>query len=81
MIKIMDDNFIISQSKTTTSTVSDFSKKFNSPIGERNRSTGASEPMSDIEFELALEHFNTKIATGRPFRDNVPRGYYLNVRV
>ena len=81
MFKNMDNDFIISQSKTTTSTVSDFSKKVNSPIWEHNRSTGNSEPMSDPEFNLAVGRFNTKIASEKPLRDDVPRGYYLNVRV
>ena len=81
MMKTMDNDFTVSQSKTTTSTVSDFSKKVNSSIWEHNRSTGGSEPMSDSEFRLAVERFNTKITSGRPLRDDVPRGYYLNVRV
>ena len=77
----MDNDFTVSQSKTTISPDRDYSKKGNRVGGEYVRDTGVSEPMSDSEFRLALELFKTKISSGKPIRDGIPRGYYLNVRV
>jgi len=77
----MDNDFLISQSKTATLPTRDYTQKGNSPVMEHNRGTGISEPMSEPELALAVHRFNTKISSGKPFRDDVSRGYYLNVRV
>ena len=77
----MDDNFTISQSKTTISPARDYSQKGNRANVEYDRGTGVSEPMSGPEFRSAVERFERKIASGKPIREDFPRGYYLNVRV
>jgi hypothetical protein len=40
----------------------------------------ASQPMSTQEFQRAVTRMNQKLDTGQP-RQDVPRGFYLNVRV
>ena len=71
MMKTMDNDFTVSQSKTTTSTVSDFSKKVNSSIWEHNRSTGGSEPMSDPEFNSTMESAPTDIVSISDIDNNI----------
>ena len=77
----MDNDFTISQSKTTISPARDYSQKGNRANVEYDRGTGVSEPMSDPEFKSAVERFKRKIASEKPIREDFPRGYYLNVRV
>ena len=40
-----------------------------------------SEPMSDSEFKIALERLSNSLASEKPFRRDVPRGFYLNIRI
>lgn len=40
----------------------------------------ASQPMSTQEFQRAVTRMNQKLDAGQP-RQDVPRGFYLNVRV
>jgi hypothetical protein len=40
----------------------------------------ASQPMSTQEFQRAVTRMTQKLDTGQP-RPDVPRGFYLNVRV
>ena len=39
------------------------------------------EPMDDPEFKIAVARLNKNLSSGRPLRHDVPRGYYLNVRI
>ena len=45
------------------------------------RQVAATQPMSGAEFERAANRLNKVLESGAPLRDNVPRGFYLNIRV
>jgi len=40
-----------------------------------------SAPMNDPEFKQAVSRLNRNLMSGEPLRQDVPRGYYLNVTV
>jgi hypothetical protein len=46
----------------------------------KNRAS-VSAPMGGSEFRHALNKLDKTMEDGAPLRDDVPRGYYLNVRV
>jgi len=37
--------------------------------------------MEDPELQRAAAKLDQRLASGKPLRDDVPRGFYLNVRV
>ena len=39
------------------------------------------QPMNDPEFKNAVMRLNRDLEAGAPLRHDVPRGFYLNVRV
>tara|TARA_A100000164_G_scaffold193391_1_gene171655 strand:- start:270 stop:521 length:252 start_codon:yes stop_codon:yes gene_type:complete len=43
--------------------------------------TRVTQPMCDPEFKNAVMRLNRHITADAPLRQDVPRGYYLNVRV
>ena len=47
-------------------------------VGNRARVT---QPMNDPEFNHAVTRLNRDLEANEPLRRDVPRGYYLNVRV
>ena len=77
----MDDNFYISHSKQTASPVRQQGLSGDQVSREVERATHVSEPMSDFEFKVAIERLSKNLSSERPFRHDVPRGYYLNVRI
>ena len=40
-----------------------------------------SKPMGGAEFRSALARLDQAVSDDKPFRTDVPRGYYLNIRV
>ena len=54
----------------------DFRAELSSP--HRN---SQSEPMGNKELNLALEKLNYNLSSGKALREDMPRGFYLNVRI
>jgi len=50
------------------------------PVAEK-KNAKAYEPMSDPEFSAAIERLKMKLSSDQSLRQDVPRGYYLNLRV
>ena len=48
------------------------------PLRHRN---SQSEPMGNKEVDLALKKLNVNLSSGKSLREDVPRGFYLNVRI
>ena len=43
--------------------------------------TLGSEPMDNNEFNMAIKRLAKNLSSGASLRHDVPRGYYLNVRI
>ncbi len=54
----------------------DFRAELSSP-----RRNSQSEPMGNKELNLALEKLNYNLSSGKALREDMPRGFYLNVRI
>jgi len=52
--------------------------KVSSEAGNNSR---VIEPMDDLEFKRAIARLNRNLSSGLPLRHDVPRGYYVNVRI
>ena len=48
---------------------------------EEKKNIRVADPMNDPELKIALARLNKNLSSGRPLRQDVPRGYYLNVRI
>ena len=42
---------------------------------------GQSDPMGNKELDLALKKLNYNLSSDKDLREDVPRGFYLNVRI
>ena len=77
----MINDFLVSHSKQPTLPIGDRAHWGNqTPLVEKRNAT-ASQPMTDLEFKVAIERLKTKLSSEQSFRHDVPRGYYLNVRI
>ena len=77
----MSNDFLISHSKHPPLAVGGHSLWENqTPVAEK-KNAKASEPMSDPEFRVAIERSKMKLSSEQSLRHDVPRGYYLNLRV
>ena len=77
----MSNDFLISHSRQPPFAVGGHSHWDNqTPVAEK-KSAKASEPMSDLEFMVAIERLKMKLSSDQSLRHDVPRGYYLNLRV
>ena len=45
------------------------------------RQAAMTQPMNGSEFQRAVGRLNKALDSGLPLRDDVPRGFYLNIRV
>ena len=48
------------------------------PVTDRNRQ---SEPMGNKELDLAIKKLNYNLSSDKALREDMPRGFYLNVRI
>jgi hypothetical protein len=48
---------------------------------EVDRQARITKPMDEPEFRNALVKLNRNLDLNKPLRDDVPRGFYLNIRV
>ncbi|MBT3989118.1 MAG: hypothetical protein HOG95_09560 [Rhodospirillaceae bacterium] len=48
---------------------------------EVDRQARITKPMDEPAFRRALDKLNQTLDNNKPLRDDVPRGYYLNIRV
>ncbi len=77
----MSNDFLISHSRQPPSVVGKHPRWENqTPVAEK-KNAKASEPMSDPEFRVAIERLKMKLSSEQSLRHDVPRGYYLNLRV
>ena len=77
----MSNDFLISHSRLQPLAVGERPHWENqTPVAEK-KNTKASEPMSDPEFRVAIERLKMKLSSEQSLRHDVPRGYYLNLRV
>ena len=77
----MSNDFFISHSSQPRLAVGEYSHWENqTPVAEK-KNAKASEPMSDPEFRVAIERLKMKLSSEQSLRHDVPRGYYLNLRV
>ncbi|MDC0190028.1 hypothetical protein OAJ77_02220 [Rhodospirillales bacterium] len=77
----MSNEFLISHSRQPPLTVGEHLRwETQTPVAEKKNAT-TSEPMSDPEFRLAIERLKMKLSSKQSLRHDVPRGYYLNLRV
>ena len=77
----MSNDFLISHSRLQPLAVGERSHWENqTPVAEK-KNTKTSEPMSDPEFRVAIERLKIKLSSEQSLRHDVPRGYYLNLRV
>ena len=77
----MSNDFLISHSRQPSLAVREHSHWENqTPVAEK-KNAKASEPMSEPEFRVAIERLNMKLSSKQSLRHDVPRGYYLNLRV
>ena len=53
---------------------------FRAELPSRHRNN-QSEPMGNKELELALKKLNYNLSSGKALREDMPRGFYLNVRI
>jgi len=77
----MDDKFYISNSKQMASPVRQQELSGYQASREAARAARVSEPMSDSEYKESIERLRKYLSSERPIRHDVPRGYYLNVRI
>ena len=77
----MIDSFPISDSKQPSLAVGERLRWENQTQMEGKKNARASEPMSDNEFRIAIERLKMKLSSEQSLRHDVPRGYYLNLRV
>ena len=77
----MSNDFLISHLRQPPLAVGEPSYRENqTPVAEKNNAK-ASEPMSDPDFRIAIERLKMKLSSEQSLRHDVPRGYYLNLRV
>ena len=77
----MSNDFLISHSRRLPMAAGEHSHwKNQTPVAEK-KNAKASEPMSDPEFRVAIERLKMKLSSEQSLRHDVPRGYYLNLRV
>ena len=48
---------------------------------EEKNNIRVTDPMNDPELKIAIARLNKNLSSGQPLRHDVPRGYYLNVRI
>ena len=48
---------------------------------EVDRQARITKPMDEPAFRRALDKLNQTLDVSKPLRDDVPRGFYLNIRV
>tara|TARA_B100000579_G_scaffold2619_1_gene2060 strand:+ start:393 stop:620 length:228 start_codon:yes stop_codon:yes gene_type:complete len=48
------------------------------PLAKGNRQ---SEPMGNKELDLAIKKLNYNLSSDKALREDMPRGFYLNVRI
>ena len=53
---------------------------FRADLALRNRNS-QSDPMGNKELDLALKKLNYNLSSDKDLREDVPRGFYLNVRI
>ena len=46
-----------------------------------DRQAKITKPMDEPVFRRAVDKLNERMSVNKPLRDDVPRGFYLNVRV
>ena len=51
------------------------------PGREAQAPVSVTQPMNGDEFQRAVARFNKKVESDAPLRSDVPRGFYLNIRV
>ena len=76
----MSDDYIISHSKTAPSVVRELTNRGMQTSLSGNK-IKSSEHMTQPEFSLAIQRLESQLLSEKPFRDDVPRGYYLNIQV
>ena len=77
----MSNDFFISHSSQSPLAVGEYSQRENqTPVAEKQNAK-ALEPMGDPEFRVAIERLKIKLSSEQSLRHDVPRGYYLNLRV
>ena len=77
----MSNDFLISHSRQPPLAVGEHSHWENqTPLAEKGNAQGTG-PMSDPEFKVAIERLKLKLSSEQSLRHDVPRGYYLNLRV
>ena len=59
---------------------SDRPADFRAELPLRNRNS-QSEPMGSKELDLALKKLNYTLSSDKTLREDMPRGFYLNVRI
>ena len=59
---------------------SDRPADFRAELPLRNRNS-QSEPMGNKELDLALKKLNYNLSSDKTLREDMPRGFYLNVRI
>ena len=77
----MSNDFLISHSRLPPLVVGERSHWENPTPAAEKKNTKASEPMNDPEFRVAVERLKMKLSSEESLRRDVPRGYYLNLRV
>ena len=77
----MSNDFLISHSRQPPFAVGERPNWENQTLVAEKKNAKASEPMSDIEFRVAIERLKMKLSSEQSLRHDVPRGYYLNLRV
>ena len=77
----MNNDFLISHSRQPRLAVGEHSHWENQTIAPEKKNAKASEPMSDPEFRVAIERLRMKLSSEQSLRHDVPRGFYLNLRV
>ena len=77
----MNNDFLISHSKQPPLSVGGRAHwEIQTPVTEK-RNAHTTEPMGDPEFKVAIERLKMKLSSEQSLRHDVPRGYYLNLRV
>ena len=77
----MSNDFFISHSRQPPLAVGEHSHWENqTPVAEK-KNAKTTELMSDPEFRVAIERLKMKLSSEQSLRHDVPRGYYLNLRV
>ena len=76
----MSHEFIIPHSKTAPSAVREFNNR-GTQSSVIEKSIKSSDHMRESEFSLAIQRLETQLLSEKSFRDDVPRGYYLNIQI